>query len=935
MFSIGRISILTYCAVCLCLFTSLTFAEASSALIPSIPYTKVKLDNGLTVIIHEDHSSPVAFVEVTYRVGSAKEEPGKTGFAHFFEHMMFSGSEHVQNGEHFKRITVAGGRLNGTTGRDVTRYYQTLPSNQVETALWLESDRMGYLLGNVTKEAFEIQRSTVKNEKAQHYDNQPYGLIYETLAKNLYPNWHPYSWIPIGVVEDLDRVTVEDLKQFFLKWYSPNNAILTVSGDVSPNQILALANKYFGNLPNGAKPGLTLFPQPQLAQNAYVTLEDETIRQPKLTLNWIGTPTFHKDEPALDAVAFILGKGITAKLYQALIKTEKVFAVEANHSTGELSGEFEIEVTGYPKQSLAEIKKDVDKVLKNFEKQMTQEDLLRFKSSIVSSTLFQLDNVEEKGRQLAYSEVLSNNPNQTLIQLRSYQALTLNDVKKAFRKYISSKPYLALSTVVKNETHLQAAKPQAPKWIGLNKPLIEKKMVIRKYEPPIDNFDRSIPPKIGESEIPTLPPFWTATLNNGLKIIGFTVPDLPFAKLEIEMPAGQFYVPKEISGVAQLSAQLMNLGTTYRSAEAFNNELDKLGASVGYSASDLSTMLSCQSLADDFPQALELLRERLLYPIFTTEEFNRYKKEQIEQLSYQLKNPPFKARVTFRRLMYGDNHPLSDMPIGSNETLTTITSDNVVQFFKTHFIPQGSFVRYVGPHDEEVVLDQLQFLKQWQNPVEFPVKSPAPKQIQPCIYVINQPNAPQSVIRMGTLAFAFDYLGNYFKASVMNFPLGEAFNSRLNLRLREDKAYTYGIGSYFSGNFIPGPFFISTSVKADHTGDAVETIINELRAFKNNGPSRAETAFTKESMLQRMALSLENSNELLDFTATIQRYNLPSDYLSQQASVLRKLTPEQIKDWANAYLPINNFVILIVGDKTKILEQLQNKDIPQKVILVE
>jgi zinc protease len=935
MFS--RLKSYAYIAVLISSLASLPiYAEAFSSPIPTIPYIKEKLSNGLTVIISEDHTSPVAFVEVTYRVGSSKEDPGKTGFAHFFEHMMFSGSAHVKNGEHFKRITQAGGRLNGTTGRDFTNYYETMPSNQLETALWLEADRMGFLLGNVTQQAFEVQRATVKNEKAQHYDNQPYGMSYEISAKNLYPSWHPYSWIPIGVVEDLDRVSVEDLRQFFLKWYSPNNAVLTVCGDVSPNQVLMWAEKYFGTLPNGPKPDPTFYPQPQLSKTVYVTLEDHFIRQPKLEITWIGTPSFHNNEPALDAVSFMLGRGINSLLYQKLVKTQRVFSAEAYHSTGELSGEFQIEILGYPDQSLKEIKKEIDAILSSFEKSIREEDLNRFKSWAVGSLLFKLDTAEEKGRQLAMGEILTGNPNQNLFQLKRYQKLTLRDVKKAYKKYLASKPSLILSIVPAGKTTLQAGKPSSPKWTGADKPLTGKKTELRTYNPPKDSFDRAQPPVIKDPTTPSLPAFWTATLNNGIRIMGFTLSELPFAKLELELPAGQLENPVSKSGLSTLTSVLMNQGSTSRSAEAFTKQLELLGAQLAFSSSETGTTLYLQSLADDFPQALDFFKERLFSAVFTPDEFNRFKKEQLEQIAYNDKIPVFRARSAFRRLVYGDQHPLSVLPLGLKDNVDHLSSEDVVSFFKAHYGPKQAFLRYVGPHEKEVVLDNLSALQSWVAPSQTPkITTVTETPATPCIYIMDHPNAPQSVIRMGYLAFPYDSTGQFFNAGIMNFPLGEAFNSRLNLRLREDKAYTYGIGSYFSGSEVKGPFFISTSVKAEHTGDAIELILNEIRSYKNTGPTRAETAFTRDSLIQRMALSLENSAELLDMAASLQRYKLPLDFLSQQRIILNGLAPEQLKNWANNFLPIESFIIVIVGDKTTILPQLANKDIPQKIIFVE
>jgi zinc protease len=296
-----------------------------------IPYEKYQLDNGLTLIIHEDHSDPMVHVDVTYHVGSAREELKKSGFAHFFEHMMFQGSENVADEEHFKIITDAGGTLNGTTNRDRTNYFETVPVNQLETMLWLEADRMGFLLPAVTQQKFEVQRATVKNEKGQNYDNRPYGQTFEIIAAALYPYGHPYSWLTIGKLEDLDRVDVNDLKRFFLRWYGPNNATLTIGGDVKPKEVVKLVEKYFGNIPSGPEVEPMKLDAPVLESDRYVSYIDKNIRFPALVFTYPTVPRFHPDEAALDVLADILGGGRGSYFYKNFVANRKAIQAQASH----------------------------------------------------------------------------------------------------------------------------------------------------------------------------------------------------------------------------------------------------------------------------------------------------------------------------------------------------------------------------------------------------------------------------------------------------------------------------------------------------------------------------------------------------------------------------------------------------------------------------
>src|SRR5688572_3860074 len=364
-----------------------------------IPYEKYVLSNGLTLIIHEDHSDPVAHIDVTYHVGSAREEIGKSGFAHFFEHMMFQGSDNVGDEQHFKIVTEAGGTLNGSTNRDRTNYYQTVPSNQLEKMLWLEADRMGFLLDAVTQKKFEVQRETVKNERGQNYDNRPYGLVGEVISKNLYPYGHPYSWLTIGYLEDLNRVNVDDLKNFFLRWYGPNNAVLTIGGDVKTADVVKLVEKYFGSIPKGPEVKPTKLPAPALTEDRYITLADNYARVPQLVITFPTVPANHPDESALDCLAEIIGQGKNSVFYQEIVKTQKALAASAFNSTSELAGEFRYSLTPSPGVSLADSKKLIDAAIKTFETRgVTDEDIAKFTGAVEANLINGLQSVSGKVR---------------------------------------------------------------------------------------------------------------------------------------------------------------------------------------------------------------------------------------------------------------------------------------------------------------------------------------------------------------------------------------------------------------------------------------------------------------------------------------------------------------------------------------------------------
>src|SRR2546421_2051240 len=339
-----------------------------------IPYEKYVLPNGLTLIVHEDHSDPVIHVDVTYHVGSAREEIGKSGFAHFFEHMMFQGSDHVADEQHFKIVSDAGGTLNGSTNRDRTNYFETVPSNQLEKMLWLEADRMGFLLDAVTQKKFEVQRATVKNERGQNYDNRPYGLAGEIAARNLYPYGHPYSWLTIGYVEELNKVNVDDLKNFFLRWYGPNNATVTIGGDVNTANVVKLTEKYFGPIPRGPEVQKVIAPTAILESDRYVSYTDNYARLPLLTMTYPTVPNYHPDMAALACLAQILGQVNTSILYQKMVEPQLALQASAFSQLSELAGEFTIRVSPFRGKTLAEMEKLVRSSLDSFEKRGVTEE---------------------------------------------------------------------------------------------------------------------------------------------------------------------------------------------------------------------------------------------------------------------------------------------------------------------------------------------------------------------------------------------------------------------------------------------------------------------------------------------------------------------------------------------------------------------------------
>ena len=592
-----------------------------------IPYSKYVLPNGLTVVVHEDHSDPIVYVDVTYHVGSAREEIGKSGFAHFFEHMMFEGSDHVGKGEHFKVVTEAGGTLNGSTNQDRTNYFETVPSNQLEKMIWLEADRMGYLLDAVTQEKFENQRSTVKNERGQNYDNRPYGLTGEFTSKNLYPYGHPYSWLTIGYVEDLNRVNVNDLKNFFLRWYGPNNATLTVAGDVKAADVVKLAEKYFNSIPKGPDVQKTILPKVSVASDRYVSFTDNYARLPQLSKAYPTVPDYDKDMAALACLAQVLGQGKTSILYQQLVKPKKALNASAFSSLSELAGEFNFRITPYPGKTLGAMDSLLKEALVSFETRgVTDEDIAKFKGGIEATYMNRLQSVQGKGAQLAAFQTYTGTPNMIGKLLDIYRSVTREDVWRVYSEYIKDKHGVTVSVITKGQ--------DKDKMIAApDNYTIDQSNYTRPnygydglhYAKGPSSFDRSKVPGNGPNPVVTVPPFWKKDLPNGIQMIGAQNLELPIVTLSVSIPGGHLAQANDTAkiGLASMVANMLGEDTKNYTAEQMSVELQKLGSSINVN-SDLNSMnFNLQCLKPNVDKTIALLQEKLLHPNFTQEEIGR------------------------------------------------------------------------------------------------------------------------------------------------------------------------------------------------------------------------------------------------------------------------------------------------------------------------
>lgn len=895
-----------------------------------IPYEKYELSNGLTLILHEDHSDPLIHVDVTYHVGSAREEIKKSGFAHFFEHMMFQGSDNVADEAHFKIVTESGGTLNGSTNRDRTNYYQTIPSNQLESMLWLEADRMGFFLDAVTQEKFEIQRATVKNEKGQNYLNRPYGMWNEKTIAALYPYGHPYSWSTIGYLEDLDRASLNDLKNFFLRWYGPNNAAITIGGDINPKEVLAMVEKYFGTIPAGPVVEKMKLPLPEINSDRYISHIDNNIRFPALMMTYPTVPRMHPDEAALDGLADILGIGQSSYLFKKFVESQKAIQASASHPAAEHAGEFSLIVLPYPGQTLAEFEVEIRNTLDEFEAVGVNEiDLIKFKAGRESDVINGLASVSGKVSQLANYQFMFGNPNLIHQDLQRYLDITAADVMRVFNIYIKEKSSVIMSYLPGEEVLPAKADNffNGVDTLNSTEKVDYSKLTYQKAE---DLFDRSIQPAAGPRPTLKVPEYWEASFENGLKIIGTANDEIPTTSLLLTLNGGHrldAYDPSK-SGLASLTAGMLNESTEKYSSEDIQEELRKLGSSIYVSSDEDGTYMSINTLNKYIDETLQLAEEILLHPAFKQKDFDRIYKQQLESIKAGQEDPSSIADDIYYQLIYGENHIYSIPSYGSEETIANIKLDDVINFYNNYYSPNLSELVIVGAINNQNLIDlvdKLSFLHDWKNKnVQIPKLPKTSTQEKLKIYFVDKPEAPQSEIRAGYVTdLTYSPTGDYFKSYLMNYTLGGAFNSRINLNLREDKGWTYGARSYFSASDEPGPFSVYSGVLAAATDSAIYEIIQEIEGYREKGITDDELQFMKNSIGQREVLDYETPWQKSSFLRRIIHYDLGNSFIDDQSKLIASITKKELNVLAKKYLDLNQFYMVIVGDGVGNLTRLK------------
>ena len=900
----------------------------------NIPYTKYQFENGLTLLVHEDNSDPIVHVDVTYHVGSAREELGRSGFAHFFEHMMFQGSDNVADEEHFKIISEAGGTLNGTTNADRTNYFETMPSNQLETALWLEADRMGFLLDAVTQKKFEVQRGTVKNERGQNYDNRAYGLRYEKVAQALYPYGHPYSWPTIGYIEDLNRVDVEDLKKFFLRWYGPNNAVLTVAGDVKAKDVAGLVEKYFGNIPRGPEVVDQVVEAPKLDTTRYISYEDQKIVYPFLSVSYPTVSKMHPDEAPLDVLVHLISGEKNSVFYDTFTKSGSAVQATGFNFCQELGGylSFAIIPNMGPDRKptkLASVEEQFRSALAAFEeKGINEDDLQRFKSSTEAYMIKSLASVSGKASSLAAYATFEDTPDMIAKDIKRYMDVSVEDVMRVYNKYIKGQHAVILSIYPTGMPELVAAEDNFSPKLPDPAEADHAEYQGLAYNKAVDDstvINRSVQPAKGPNPVVKVPPFWKKELKNGLRMIGTQNTEIPVTTVRLSVDCGHHLESVDQAGLADLTASMMNESTEQFTSEEIASQLETLGSSISVYGNKESIVVSVTALTKNMDKTMEIAEQVMFHPAFNAEDFTRLKKKHLAGLQQSKTSARSIASLAVNRVMYPEESIFSVPNGGTEKSIKGITVEDVKAFYEQNFSPSIARVVAVSDLKKGDLEKKLTVFNQWKKKeVLAPVAAIDAKQVDKTkVVFIDQKGAAQSEIRLVKMALPYDASGEYYKHGLMNFNLAGNFNSRLNLYIREGKNWSYGTAGRFSGRRYAAPYTIYGGILQHATDSAINTYISEIREYQANGITDEELAFMKSSIGQKDALKYETGRQKAGFISNILKYELGPDFKKEQTQVLESITKEEINALAKEFYNLDEMIIIVVGDKEKVGDKVK------------
>ncbi len=891
-----------------------TAAKMAGLEVPKLEFEKYKLPNGLEIILSEDHRLPMVAVNLWYHVGPANEETGRTGFAHLFEHMMFQGSKHIQANEHIQRVEAAGASdFNGTTDFDRTNYFETLPANQLELALWLESDRMGYLLDRLDQTNLTTQQAVVRNERRESVENQPYGIVEEGMFHMLFPKTHPYYADVIGSHADIQAAKLEDVKKFFKLYYAPNNASLAIVGDFDKATAKKWVEKYFGPLKQGAAVPKVTAATPPLTEERRAVIQDR-IELPRVYMAWITSPIFKPGDADADMAAIILGGGRSSRLYKKLVYEKQIAQnVLSQQQSLILGSVFTVQVTARPGHTPEELEKAINEELDKFRAEgPSAEEVERARNTIQTRIITGLETLGGFGgvadRLNEYNHYLGS-PDFLAQDIARYASVTPASVR-AFAERELKPTARAVVHAIAGEQKLA---PEVPTPETQKTPSGAGAESINADEP-----WRAKAPGAGPERAMHLPVPKSFQLANGLTVIYNERPGLPVVSANLVVRSGSDSNPLDRPGLANFSVGMLTQGTAKRNALQIADEAARLGADLGTNSTMDASFVSTRALKNNFPAALGLLAEVALQPSFPEAEINRQRASRLAALAERREDPSVAVGQVMVAALYGPQHPYGHPEIGTGEGINLTTRDDITGFWKKDFVPNNAALIVAGNISEAELrsLAEKEF-GAWQAGSPAKPTLGTPQTTSARIVLVDAPGSPQTQIRVATIAAARS-TPDFAALEVMNASLGGLFSSRINLNLREAHGYTYGAGSVFIYRRGPGPFMVGSGIRTEVTAAAVGEIFKEIRRMAESSVTPEELAMAKDSQVRSLPGLFETSANASSTFGNLYVYDLGLDYYAKLPGDLSSVTAQGVGAVAKKYLVADKLIVVAVGDRAKI-----------------
>jgi len=880
---------------------------AVAAAAPSIPFTKYRLDNGLEVILAPDKRLPVVAVNLWYHVGAANETPDRTGFAHLFEHMMFTGTKHVARGEAERLLEAAGGAdSNATTGFDSTKYYDTVPANQLALALWTHADRMGYLLDALDQKALANQQDVVRNERRETTENRPYGIVDEALYRELFPPGHPYRPAVIGSHADIQAAKLADVRDFFKRYYRPNNATLVIAGDFDPANARRLVQRYFGSFARGADVPKPAVATPPIAGERRLEVTDR-IELPRVDLAWLTPPAYAPGDAELDIAAAILAGGKSSRLYKKLVyEKELAQSVDASQESSALTSIFDIQAVARPGHTPAELEAAIDEELaKLVADGPTQAEVDRARSAYEHGLFRTLQRVSSRANRLNQYNQSTGDPGYLAQDLARYRRISPDDVRRVVAAELrKDRRVVVFATrgdkVLAPDVPVTAVEATGPQTESINR----------------DEQWRNTPPKGGPPVAPQLPVPVVFKLANGLTVYHLQRDDVPLVNARLVVGAGLAANPPATPGVADFALASLEDGTTSRDALAIADQFAQLGADFAASTSRDASMLYVDALSAQFPAALALLADVALNPAFPAAEIERARRSRLAGIVAAREDPDSLADAAFRRALYGPDQPFGQTSLGTEASIKRIDADMLKAFWQRWFHPGNAALVVVGAIDRATVqaLAEREFGGWSGDAAARPASGVAmpPKATAARLVLVERPGVNQTELRVGRVAAARTDPG-YLPLQLANEVLGGQFTSRLNANLRETHGYAYGAFSGFDFGRLPGPFTVATTVRADATAEAVTEIDHELDRMRTVAPTAAEFAKARDGVIRSLPGAFETNAGIAGAFGTLYVYDLAPTYYATLRQRFAAVTAAQVLAASKRYLDPSSMVVVGVG----------------------